>query len=137
MSGVPNGKLLKMKQGEVPWFDKQYSIIEFPSYLKNGYFIQMPFGNISIGSIISVKTTGPAIIYVSTYLGIMGGGYSESLPKDSWSKQDGIISTYGNQLSNVFSRIFQNASTVTLPATTTKSTVMLIIVVPFCSGRLH
>ena len=124
-----------MENGAFPWLDRQYKITEFSPYLRNGYFIQQPYENVSIGTEIFVTVTGPATIYVSTYGGTWDGGYSTSLPDASWIKGEGQVSTSGPQLYNVFSRILYGASTLALPGTTTNKTVMLIVVVPYCSGK--
>ena len=135
LAGVSTGTLQKVEKGAIPWFDQKYEIKEFSSFLKNGYFIQQSYGNISIGSVISVSVNGPSTIYVFIHGGMWDGGYSASLPKDLWSTENGHVTTSGNQqLYRVFYRVSYKASDLVLPPSTTDSTVMLIIVVPYCSG---
>ena len=133
--GVSTGTLQKVEKGAIPWFDQMYEIKEFSSFLEDGYFIQQSYGNISIGSVISVSVKGPSTIYVFIHGGMWDGGFSASLPKDSWSTENGHVTTSGNQqLYRVFYRVAYEASDLVLPPSTTESTVMMIIVVPYCPG---
>ena len=134
LSGVTAGDNLELKVGAIAWHDKTYSIVNFPSYLNGSHFIQLPF-KISIGAQIKISTTGPAQVYIVTHSGVWSGGYAETLEKP-WTTIEGYIITSSNALENVFIGTYLNATTITLPGTTTSSAVMAVIAKPLCEGKL-
>ena len=132
---LTTGDKLALEVGANPWHDKKYSIVDFPSFLNGSYFIQLPF-KIRRGAEIKISTTGRAEVYVITQNGIWGGGYAKTL-KTPWKLKDGYVITSSNALDNVFTGTFSDEALIMLPATTTSSTVMLIVAKPICQGNLN
>lgn len=133
-SGVTVGDNLGLEVGAIAWHDKTYAIVDFPSYLNGSYFIQLPF-KITFGAQIKISTTGPAEVYIVTHSGVWGGGYAETL-ENLWKTKEGYVTTSSNVLDNVFSGAFLNATTITLPSTTTSSAVMAVVAKRLCEGRI-
>ena len=133
LSGVTTGDNLALNVGATAWHDKTDSIVDFPSYLNGSYFTQLPF-KISIGTQIKISTTGPAKVYIITHGGVWGGGYAETLEKP-WKTKEGYVTSSSNVLDNVFLGIFLNATTITLPRTTTSSAVMAVVTKRLCEGN--
>ena len=132
---METGDIFEVAKDNVIWNDHNDRINGFPTILYGGFYIQQPF-RISKGEIITIETTGPAIIYIVFERGARGGGFQSSLPSDEFIREIGEIKTASSSqdLSMIFSRKFDSEITHSLPATTTQKTVMLIIVKPYCTG---
>ena len=123
-----------MKEKAALWHDREYSVIEYSDYLEGTHYIQLPFG-IPNGTIISISLRLPAEIYILTP-NIRDGNFPKSLPKLGWRHISGLIeNSYDRDLNNVFSKVFNMPSTISLPSTIgVGDTTMVVLVKLICSG---
>ena len=133
-NGVSTGKRMKMKEKAALWHDRKYSVIEYSDYLEGSHYIQLPFG-IPNGTVISISLRLPSEIYILTP-NIRDGDFPQSLPKVGWRHITGLIeNSYNRDLNNVFYKVFNMPSMISLPSTVgLGDTTMVIFVKPICSG---
>ena len=113
--------------------------------------MRQTYQSIPKNTVITIDVTGSAIIYVATrnqsHNGEAeqidrSGGYLETLPKNGWKKEEGFIDTFDvierfTTLNEIFSTLVKNETKISLPATSTDKTNMLIVVVSICEGKFY
>ena len=148
---VGSGQPIPVKEYTRPWIDRFLHIIHFPAYLNEGFFMRQTYQSIPKNTVITIDVTGSAIIYVATrnqsHNGEAeqidrSGGYLETLPKNGWKKEEGFIDTFDvierfTTLNEIFSTLVKNETKISLPATSTDKTNMLIVVVSICEGKFY
>ena len=127
---------MKLDKNVKAWTDVEDTIATFPQFLKGGYFIQLP-QILPKATKVEITLTGNAIVYIALEEGERNGGFDQSRLGEGWKKEVEFIATGDNEvLSPVFSfsSRFHKEKKIILPPTTTDETVMLITVVPICTG---
>ena len=107
--------------------DRTYKIRTFPAYLNDAFFIQVPHKSIAQGSVITIISSGTSTVYVGFEYPGDSGGFEQSLPSSGWRKEEGTILTSDRTMKEIYSMNFNGATSISLPATTTRRTVMLIM----------
>ena len=132
-----------MEEGEKAWKDQNYTIDVYPTFLKGGFFVQKPLIWNTKDTEVSIVVIGKAIIYIAIEEDISQGttgGYETSLPNAGWKKEVAqMVVTETNDIKTfqIFSKKsrFNVEKTIVLPLITTTRTIVLISVVPICSGK--
>lgn len=132
-SGTPFEDILPFEMDAFVWYDRTNKVTSYPNYLDGGYFIQHCCKCFGEGSVLSVSVSGAATVYIAVESN-RNGGFTTSLPNNGWTSEDGQVTYSNNPLQNIYSYQKSSAGTITLPATTTAQTVMMIIVVSNCEG---
>ena len=86
---------------------------------------------------MKIEVTGKSKVYVAAHKETWeDGGLKESLPRNGWEKETGEINVSDGLwiLSPIFSKSMNKAKEILLPETTSRAT-MLIIVVSNCPGK--
>merc|ERR1712032_1055200 len=133
MGGIVVRKIIAIQQGVQLWHDRSYTITSFPAYMEGGSYATQAHKAIAKGSVISVTITGPSTLYVAVESGARNGGFQKSLSAAGWATQSGSVKTNCCALDVIISLEVCEATTVNLPATTTKETVMMVAAVPQCA----
>ena len=107
--------------------DRTYKIKAFPAYLNDAFFIQVPHKSIAQGSAITIITSGTTTVYVGFEYPGDSGGFEQSLQDYGWNKKVGQILTTDRTMKEIYSIDINGATSISLPATTTDKTVMLIL----------
>ena len=107
--------------------DRTYKIKAFPAYLNDAFFIQVPHKSIAQGSAITIITSGTTTVYVGFEYPGDSGGFEQSLQDSGWNKEEGQILTTDRTMREIYSMNANGATSISLPATTTGNTVMLIM----------
>jgi len=134
VKGIVVRKIVTIQQGVQLWHDRSYTITSFPAYMAGGSYATQAHKAIAKGSVISVTITGPSTLYVAVESGARNGGFQRSLSAAGWATQSGSVENNCCALNVIFSLKVCEATTVNLPATTTKETVMMVAAVPQCAG---
>ena len=141
---IGSGEFLPLRIGATPWKNQDLPITYHPTYLNGGYFIQLPYVDISNNTQISISVTDSSNVYVA-FNGDQqyDGGFKKSLPSNCWkhhNSSDGkdYITIEDDQMdmNHIYSRRVDKPTTILLPNTTTGATAMSIIVVSICEGKL-
>ena len=135
VKGIVVRKIIAIQQGVQLWHDRSYTITSFPAYMEGGSYATQAHKAIAKGSVISVTITGPSTLYVAVESGARNGGLQRSLSAAGWTTQSGSVENNCCALNVIFSLKVCEATTVNLPATTTKETVMMVAAVPQCAGN--
>ena len=108
-------------------------MVKYSPYFDDGYFIQLPY-NIPNGTVVSISITHPATIYVLTRSN-RHGRLPSSLPKDGWKEITGLVETSASwKLEYIFSKVYNQLATTSLPVTNGEGTTVLVIAKAHCSG---
>ena len=123
---------MKLETSALLNHDRSYKFQTFPAYLNDAFFIQVPHRHINIGSVITITTSSATTLYFAFEYPGLSGGFDQSLPNAGWTKEEGeIINTlYGNRTNNlnqIYSMTVNGPTSISLPATTTRETVCLIL----------
>ena len=138
---IGSGEFLPLRIGENPWKNLDLPITYHPTYLNGGYFIQLPYADISNNTQISISVTDSSNVYVA-FNGDQqyDGGFKKSLPSNCWKYhndpdgKDTIVVDWVS-MHYIYSRRVDKATTILLPNTTTGATIMSIMVVSICEGK--
>ena len=95
--------------------------------IPENFFIQVPHKSIAQGSAITIITSGTTTVYVGFEYPGDSGGFEQSLQDSGWNKEEGQILTTDRTMREIYSMNANGATSISLPATTTGNTVMLIM----------
>ena len=118
---------MKLEAGAILNHDRTYKIKAFPAYLNDAFFIQVPHKSIAQGSAITIITSGTTTVYVGFEYPGDSGGFEQSLQDSGWNKEEGHILTTARTMREIYSMNVNGATSISLSATTTGNTVMLIM----------
>ena len=128
---------MPLKKGAIIWDTRDdLTITNFPTYLKEGFFIKNSV-EIDENEFMKIEVTGQVTVYVAIDKEPYDdGGYKESLPRHGWEKETGEINVANGVfiLSPIFSKSLNKGKEVLLPETTCRANI-LIIVVSNCPGK--
>ena len=142
-AGKPTKKVFLTKLAEKPWTVEDHTISNYPYFLNGAYFVQLPLKWSTKGKQVSIDVTGSAFVSVAIEKDsdLFTGGYEKSLPQEGWKKEVGEIVAEKKvetiTLGRIFSKKFHYNSkkSILLPTSTTVQTIMMINVVPICTGN--
>merc|ERR1740129_1962746 len=118
-----------MEEGTVAWRDREHRYVNVPPSMLGGILFQGPYKDIPEGTVLVVRTSSRAKVFV-TLERSNGGGLQQSLPLQGWAQEPAAPRWHDTPTMLCFSRDCPAGAGLTLPPTKGPQAVFSVVAVP-------